>query len=438
MPIFPIKKSNIYVYPLIAAVISRLLVIPYLDLSKSILMEYGIIARNILSGSGYAFTWFHSNGTAAVVPTAYMPPGQVFVQLPFLSIFGDNHASIIAIFFFQVIQACAFIYMTGKITDIVFGSKKITLITIWVAALYPPFIYVTMTFGVTSSALLLNALILYIGIRFSEALRSGKEYVKYSLIFGVSCGLLLVFRGESPLIVASTMVLLVYMNRKHLRRTLKYTSLSALLAIAILAPWTIRNYIEFNRFIPTSTNGGFNFWRGNNALTTGSPWTETGGALWSTDEIWNEIEPHLDRKTEDFDKINSDVHTREALKWIKENPAQFAALSLKKALILWTVDIRSKMGGTVAYIIIYAFTFTALLTGIFFIRRNRISTSNPNSQDGFRIMLLWCTVMTLTAMIFFPLPRFQVLLIGIYFPVIGYGISETVLLLKRRKKHTTN
>ena len=427
------KKGNIYVYPFITAVILRLAAIPFLDFTKPVLMEYGIIARNMLSGAGYAYSWLHSNGSMVVLPTAYMPPGQVLVQFAFLSIFGDTHGGIIAIYLFQIIQVCVFIYLIGKIADILFKSERTTLVTIWLAALYPPFIYVTMTFGVTSSALLLNALILYIGIRFSEALRTGKEYFKYSLLLGLCTGLLLLFRGESPVIVVVTLILIIYLNRDKLRMALRYTSLTAVIAIAILAPWTIRNYFAFDRFIPISTNGGFNFWRGNNAQTTGSPWTETGGPLWSTDEIWNEIEPHIDQRTKDFDKINSDVHTREAIKWIKENPAKFAVLSLKKAIILWTVDIRSKMGGTAAYIIIYGCTLVGLLTGVFFIRRNKISQISSGAKTGFQVMILWCAVITIMAMVFFPLPRFQVLLVGIYFPVIGYGISETALMLKRRR-----
>ncbi len=427
------KKRNIYIYPLIAAVIVRLPAIPFLDYSKAVLMEYGIIARNVLSGAGYSYSWLHTNGSIVVLPTAYMPPGQVFIQYIFLGVFGDTHAGILAIYLFQIIEACVFIYIVGKIADLIFKSKKGSLAAVWLAALYPPFIYVTMTFGVTSSALLLNAITLYIGIKLSEALHLHKQYIRYSLLLGLSCGMLMLFRGESPIIVAATLIMILYLNRKKLRLAFGYTSLAALVAISILAPWTIRNYLAFDRFIPISTNGGFNFWRGNNALTTGSPWTETGGPLWSTDEIWNEIEPHLDEKG-DFDKVSSDVHAREAIKWIRENPGQAAILSLKKAAILWTIDIRSKMGGTAAYIIIYAMTLAALLSGIFFISHNKISQRNPNARTGFLIMILWCAAMTFTAMVFFPLPRFQVLIIGIYFPVIGYGISETTLFLKRQRE----
>jgi hypothetical protein len=34
-------------------------------------------------------------------------------------------------------------------------------------------------------------------------------------------------------------------------------------AIVVL-PWTIRNYVQFNKFILVSNNGGVNFWMGNN------------------------------------------------------------------------------------------------------------------------------------------------------------------------------
>ena len=288
------NRGRNYLYPLIAAAILRLSAIAFTDLSTPALMEYGKIAHTMLSGSGYSFPWNHSNGSIVVIPTAYMPPGQVFVQYIGLYIFGDNHAGMIALYFFQIIQACLFIYLIGKLSQSLFKSRKISLITMWLAAVYPPFIYVTMTFGVTSNALLLNAVILYIGVQFSEALLSGKKELKYALLMGLSCGLLLLFRGESPIIIFSTLILITYLNRNTLKRSLLYISLAVIISGSILAPWTIRNYLMFDRFIPISTNGGFNFWRGNNDITTGSPWTETGGAVWSTDAIWNELESHLD------------------------------------------------------------------------------------------------------------------------------------------------
>ncbi len=423
MRVFPFRKANLYLYPLLAATVLRLAALPFIDLSTKALLEYGIIARNLLAGLGYSFSWLHTDSSIVVLPTAYMPPGQVFIHYGILSVFGESSVGVIALYIFQIIQVCAFIYLIGKISALLFDSKKATLTTIWLAAIYPPFIYVTMTFGVTSSALLLNALVLYIGVRFSEALRSGRNYKKLTLAFGGCCGLLLLFRGESPIIILGTLALILYSNRDKLRRSLLWISFGGLTSLAILSPWIIRNYIEFDRFIPISTNSGFNFWRGNNPQSSGSAWTESGGPLWSSDEIWHELEPYLDQKG-DYDKINSEVHSREAWKWIRENPTVAGLLSLKKAAILWTVDIRNKMGGTFAYIILYGLTLASLIVGIYYVRRNKVSQTNENARIGFQIMILWCILMTIISMIFFPLPRFQVLLIGIYFPIIGYGVSE--------------
>lgn len=426
------NRQNIYLYPLIAAVILRLAAIPFLSTSTAGLMEYGTIARNMLSGAGYAFTWYHADGSFVILPTAYMPPGQVYIQYAAFRLFGNNSAAMLGLYLFQIVQVCTYIYLLGKISGILFKSRKAILTTIWLAAIYPPFIYLTMNFGVTSSALLLNALVLYIGILFSEALRSGEKQIKYALLMGVSCGLMLLFRGEAPITILMTLGLIGYLTKDKLGQSLRYLGLSAMVAIAILAPWTIRNYIVFDRFVPISTNGGFNFWRGNNDVTTGSPWTETGSAVWSTDDIWYEVESHLDEKG-DYDKVNSDIHTREAWKWIRENPAKAALLSLKKAAILWTIDMRSIMGGTAAYILIYSFTLAALMIGIFFVRRNKISKTNANAKTGFGMIILWCVLMTMLAMVFFPLPRFQVLLIGIYFPIIGYGITQLIERYKSRR-----
>jgi len=388
-------------------------------------MEYGKIAYNMLSGAGYAFPWPHMDGSIVMLPTAYMPPGQTFLHYIFLSLFGKGEPGMVALYIFQIAQACIFIYLLGKISLFLFRSQRASQITMWLAALYPPFGYVTMTFGVTSTALLLNAIILYIGIKFSEALDSGKNELKYALLLGLSCGMLLLFRGESPVLIFSTFVLLAYLNRSKLRRSVLYIAIAGALSCAVLAPWTIRNYIVFDRFIPVSTNGGFNFWRGNNEITTGSPWTESGGAVWSTDTIWSEIESHLDEK-EDYDKINSDVYTREAWKWIRENPSRAALLMLKKAAIFWTIDFYSTRGGTPAYILIYACTLASLLIGGFFVRKNKISKTDKNVRTGLSIMILWCILMTLLAMVFFPLPRFQILMIGIYFPIMGYGLSQLI------------
>jgi hypothetical protein len=424
------EKRNNTIYPFLAAIIIRLGMIPFLSSAQDALMEYGQIARNMLAGSGYSFTWFHSNGSGVTHQSAYMPPGQTFIQYIFLLLFGDGTGGYIALYLFQIAQFIIFLYLIGKISRLIFNSDRAEIMTLWLAALYPPFIYMTMSFGVTTSALMTNALVFYLAIRFSGALSKGIQVWKFALLFGVSAGLLLLFRGEAPAIIIPTLLLITWKNRERLGRAIITCGVAGLIALAILAPWMIRNEVVFHRFIPISTNGGFNFWRGNNAYTTGSPWKEDGAPLWTTDSLWTVIEPKLDT-AKDFEKVYTDIHTEDAFNWISKHPGNAAALSLKKAAILWTVDLRSRMGGTVAYIMMYSFVLIGLGVGIFFVKRKNISSSVPDARVSFQLIILWCILMTLLAMIFFPLPRFQILLVGLYFPVVGFGISQLYSFLKK-------
>lgn len=52
-----------------------------------------------------------------------------------------------------------------------------------------------------------------------------------------------------------------------LRRGLRQAALFLLLVLVVVAPWTWRNWVVFDAFIPVSTAGGLNLWQGNARLT---------------------------------------------------------------------------------------------------------------------------------------------------------------------------
>jgi hypothetical protein len=65
-------------------------------------------------------------------------------------------------------------------------------------------------------------------------------------------------------------VLWLWLNRKSRCGWLKSSAIIAVAVILVILPWTIRNYRIQGQFVPIATNGGFNFWNGNNPFTTGS------------------------------------------------------------------------------------------------------------------------------------------------------------------------
>lgn len=402
-----------YLMPLLASFITRTLAGLMVDFSAlgwklnkpDLLLEYGVIARNILNGDGYSYTWITTVGEKITLPTAYMPPGQVFIDVLSLAIFGDSSAGVVGVFIVNVILGVCSVYLIGKITTELF-SQSVTRVTLWVAALYPPFVYATTSFGVTSAVIFINALILYTVILLTKT-----GQTKYGLYAGIGFGVLHLFRGEAPLIFIVTIIVLLYHYRKTL---LPKIAIMTLTTLAIIAPWTIRNVIVFERFIPISSNAGLNFWRGNNALSAGDAWTDYGAPIWSTDELWAKAEPYLDSGIV-FDKMYSTIYFNDALTWIKDNPIDAALLSCKKALIFWTIDPSSKMHGKWAYIAIYLMTMLLLCIGAFRVRKYY------KQNIGIQIVISWCVAATLIAMAFFPLVRLQVIMIATVFPIVGYG-----------------
>ena len=414
-----------------------------------ILLEYGVIARNMIKGLGYAYTWYtgafgSQPEQAIILPSAYMPPGQAWIDYLGLSVFGDGLAGIIAIFIINVAMSVASVYLIGRIAHELFENVRLTKITLWAAALYPPLIYTCATFGVTASVILLNSWILLSCIRF-EKLASVAQALSLSssqhtqqnggkvssrrraIEIGIGFGLLFLFRGEAPLIFLVTIAYLLYRLRHQLRNALPKLALILIITSAIIAPWTIRNYVVFDRFILSSSNGGFNFWRGNNAFTAASSWTEKDGPLWTTDELWAKTLPYLD-SGKLFEKKFSEIYFTDAMQWVREHPSDAGLLALKKAFLFWTFDKQNRMGTSIIYMSIYLMTLFLFALGLYRVIKKRLLSF------GIRLIVLWCIMATIVAMMFFPQARLQVIMIATYFPIAVYGGMFLWMRLTRKKQ----
>jgi 4-amino-4-deoxy-L-arabinose transferase-like glycosyltransferase len=93
----------------------------------------------------------------------------------------------------------------------------------------------------------------------------------------------------------------------------------------VVAPWTYRNYLVFNAFIPVSTNGGWTLLSGNNPEANGDYTPDTVLALGLGQDPTRQVQ--VDR-----------LARERAIGWIRENPLDFLALAPKKMLRLWAPD----------------------------------------------------------------------------------------------------
>ena len=390
---------------------------PIVHLENPKFQEYGWIAQYLAQGKGYSFHWVYG-GFDLVLPTAYMPPGEVMLEYFGLALFGDNFAGHAFIFLELVAMGTIFIYATWRIITLLGFSERARRVGVWLAAIYPSFLFASTTFGISTAVIAIDALIMWSLLSFTSKLKEGTHSISTATIMGVLGGLLALFRSESYLLLPAVAILILW----PYRRSPKFAKAVAAMTIAftlVVSPWIVRNYVTLHKFIPTSTNGGFNFWRGHGEYTTGSSWNPGGHSIWTTDSMWSEIEP--------VPKVDSNVeftadayHYKKAKEWIASNPSLDIERTLRKPILLWGIDWYNKYAFTPQYVAIYFVTIVALLAGIVRIRKENLLKTTA-MLNFVKITAIWCIYYTLIVMMFFSLPRLQVILIGVYFPIVIYG-----------------
>jgi len=92
--------------------------------------------------------------------------------------------------------------------------------------------------------------------------------------------------------------------------------------VLVLAPWTVRNYVRLDAFVPVSTEGGVNFWLANNPDTTGR-----------FQEI-DEVNPELYSRISMLDEVAQDREwIRLGFQYIFENPVDALGNWLRNSVV---------------------------------------------------------------------------------------------------------
>lgn len=264
---------------------------------------YDSLAIGLIEGKGYG------GGT-----NSYWPPGQSFFLATIYTVFGYNPqiACIFQVFISSL--TCIIIYYIGKTVI----NKKIGIIAGLIAALYPAFIIFSGSLHTeTLFIFLLSLSILYL-LKIHE-----QTSIKNLLIVGVSLGLATLIR---PIIVGFIPFILLWMllsSKERKKNLMRFMAIFVIMMV-VVSPWTIRNYNVHHGFVLVSTNGGVNFWIGNNPDATGRMLEkENQTMLWT---IWNMTNDEVERDKLFYEK---------GFEFIKENPSKFLVLGAKKFAHFW-------------------------------------------------------------------------------------------------------
>lgn len=217
---------------------------------------------------------------------------------------------------------CLVIYLIAKE---IFG-KTVGLISSIIAALYLPFIFHEGMFLIESLSLFINSLIIFVLIKASYGHSS-----KLIFLGGVLLGISALGRANILFFAPAVLVWMAIIFKKS-RDMFPFLSGIFLLGIfLIIFPVTLRNYLVGRDLVLITSNGGLNFYIGNNPKANGYYFPPEGLNI-ETDPSGKQIAEKTVGKKLKPSEVSS-FWSNQALSFIKEEPLSWFKLLLKKIFI---------------------------------------------------------------------------------------------------------
>lgn len=269
-------------------------------------------AQRLLAGEGYV--------SRHQMLSAFTPPGYPFFLAAGLWLSGDS------IHVIQLMQA-----LLGALCAVLTFLICVRLFDLRIAATAGILLALSPTAIVYSGELLtevLTTVLLFAFFWLLQGIAAEQQQVKAPLwLVACSAGLLL---GAALLVRPAVLAFCVgigiwwlFWKPVALRRKWLLAVGLALGVIVVVAPWSARNYLVFDRFVPLATNGGYNLMLGNNPQAWGGGWM----AL----EIENELQK--------MNEVDAEKRARQlAVDWIKAHPVDYAKVSVRRALNWLSVE----------------------------------------------------------------------------------------------------
>lgn len=217
--------------------------------------ETGHIAYSIASGKGFSSPFQRDTG-----PTAWLAPVYPYLLAGIFKLFG-----IYALRSFFAALALNIFFSAGTCVPIFYASRRIAGIGVasaaaWLWALFPNAIIIPFEWiWDTCLSALFVAILLWATLAVAESARV-RNWCLYGALWGVAL-------LTNPAIAPLCPVLLAwaaYRRRVSGSAWLVRPALAAGIGVLCCVPWTIRNYVQFHKFIPLRSNFAFELYIGNN------------------------------------------------------------------------------------------------------------------------------------------------------------------------------
>lgn len=330
--------------------------------------KYYEIAVNLASGNGYSL-----NDS----PTAFRTPGYPLL----LAAFATFGAPIIFLRYLNFILLSISIYVIRSILSTV-NAKIGAPLSVVLLVGYGVLFYTAGTLYAQTMFTLVLLLIIRLAIvpRFTY---------RHAVLLGILSTTFIMIHPSGVFIPPLIVLWLVFPKNWNM---IGKGIVAFLVAVACLAPWTYRNYLIFDEFIPISSHGADTLYVGNNSNTDVANWYK-----WIEDEVYK-------KSCELSEKELRSHYLKEVVEFWTEHPVDAIKLYLEK--------------------VVYYFAY-----------RNNLLVSNESSRlkDGVLFItyypLLLCLILRLLIARKIPLSRVETLFAAIY---IGSALFYAIFIPRIR------
>ncbi len=289
------------------------------DFSADWWFDWELIAKTLVEHGYFGADKISLYGPHPAGVTSFIPPVYPFFLAAMMFLFAGR--AWLAIRLVQAGVSVLAVFLVYALGREVFRREEVALLGAFLAAVYPPFVAGVLESSPVSFEVFLMELfllLLIVGAR-RPALR---RWVAAGFVLGVAALLRATILAFVPFLP-----LCLFFNR---RKSVAVDVVRPLLIIgavslAVIAPWTARNYRAQGEFIFISSNGGVNFWIGNNEQATGefiNPRAVAKDLLQASEQM---SETGRDR-----------LFFQQALSFIRQNPRRFVELlGTKLYYFLW-------------------------------------------------------------------------------------------------------
>jgi hypothetical protein len=258
---------------------------------------YHQFALNLLAGKEYGWP----NGRA------FYPPGMSFLLAGWYAV---TTSSVVAGQLLNVLLGTASIALVGDIARRAISPPAARWAGLF-AAVMPTLVFYVSTLGYE---IVLGMILLAVCDLWLISTSSGRKRIVSVVAIGLLLGIGSLIK---PICLLVPIVLFaIWLIKCGLAAATANSAAVAVLMLAVIAPWTYRNYRVLGAFVPISTNGGIVLWTANNAESQGLAMTLKLPA--PTDEVLRER-----------------YYQRAALDWIVHHPLDFVQLAVRKFIYTW-------------------------------------------------------------------------------------------------------